>query len=129
MRTAFVDTSLLAAIALGERTAHAARKQLAAVDRLAASPLLEAELFALLRREGPEAELRIGPWLGGFEWIFPDRSLRQEIETVLTAGYVRGADCWHLASALFLSPEPSDISFLTLDAQQGAVARALGFRR
>lgn len=127
MRTAFVDTSVLAAIALGERAAPAARTQLAAFDRLNATLLLEAELYALLRREGTLAEQRVDPWLAGIEWVYPDRSLRPEIEAVLDAGYVRGADCWHLATALFLAPKPSSISFLTLDAKQRTVARTLGF--
>ena len=46
---------------------------------------------------------------------------------VLAAGYAGGADSWHLAAALYLSPEPSDIHFVTLDVRQGAVAKALGF--
>lgn len=86
-------------------------------------------MYALLRREGALAEQRVEPWLAGLEWVNPERSLRPEIEAVLDAGYVRGADCWHLATALYLSLEPADISFLTLDKRQGEVARALGFRR
>lgn len=129
MRTAFLDTSVLAAIALGEHSAHAARKRLAAFDRLSATLLLEAELYALLHREGAPAAQRVGPWLAGIEWVYPDRSLRPEIEAVLDAGHVRGADCWHLAAALYFATEPADISFVTLDARQGAVAKALGFRR
>lgn len=129
MRTAFVDTSVLAAIALGERAAPAVRTRLAAFDRLNATLLLEAELYALLRREGAAAERRVDPWLAGIEWVHPDRSLRPEIEAVLDAGYVRGADCWHLATALYFSPEPADISFVTLDARQAKVAKVLGFGR
>jgi len=127
VKQAFVDTSLLAAIAFGERTAHAARRKLAAFDTLAASPLLEAELRSLLRREGPEAERRVAPWLAGLEWVSPDRPLSAEIDAVLDAGYLRGADCWHVATALYLAPEPSRLAFLTLDARQAGVAKALGF--
>jgi hypothetical protein len=47
---------------------------------------------------------------------------------VLDAGYLRGADCWHVATALYVSPEPSRLSFLTLDERQRDVARTLGFR-
>ena len=60
-------------------------------------------------------------------WLIPDRPLTDEIERVLEAGYVRGADCWHLASALYLSPEPSSMAFLTLDDPQKKVAKRLGF--
>lgn len=128
MRSAFVDTSLLAAIALVERTAHAARRKLAAFDVLMASPLLEAEMLSLLRREGSQAEGRVGPWLAGLEWVSPSRPLSPEIGAVLDAGYLRGADCWHLACALYFSPDPAEISFLTLDERQRAVAKTLGFK-
>lgn len=129
MKVAFVDTSCLVAIALTERTTAAVQSRLKAFDRLAASPLLEAELRSVLHREGDAAVERIEPWLASLAWAAPDRALTAEIGTVLAAGYVRGADCWHLATALYFSPEPADISFLTLDARQGEVARALGFRR
>ena len=66
--------------------------------------------------------------LAKVRWIMPDRPLNDEIGRVLNAGYVRGADCWHLATALYLAPEPADISFLTLDLRQRGVARALGFK-
>lgn len=129
MKVAFVDTSCLVAIALSERTTTAVQKRLSAFDRLAASPLLEAELRSVLHREGHTAEERIEPWLAALAWATPERTLGPEIHTVLSTGYVRGAGCWHLATALYFSPEPADISFVTLDARQGEVARALGFKR
>ena len=47
---------------------------------------------------------------------------------VLGAGYVCGADCWHLATALYLAGDrPGELSFVTLDHQQRAVAAELGF--
>ena len=128
MKLAFVDTSCLAAIVLNERIAPTMSRKLAAFDRLAASPLLEAELRTVLHREGHRAEAQVQPWLAPMLWVSPDRPLSAEIATVLAAGYVRGADCWHLATALYFSPEPSDLSFLTLDARQRGVAKALGFR-
>ena len=57
----------------------------------------------------------------------PDRPLTAEIEAVVGAGLLRGADAWHLACALYLSPEPGELEFLTLDGRQGAVAATLGF--
>lgn len=50
-----------------------------------------------------------------------------EIARVPAAGYVRGADCWRLAAALYVAPEPGELSFVTLDARQREVAAALGF--
>ena len=40
---------------------------------------------------------------------------------------IRGADLWHVASALYAAPRPESLSFATLDLRQGAVAEALGF--
>jgi hypothetical protein len=40
---------------------------------------------------------------------------------------LKGADLWHLANALFLSPDAEDLSFLTLDTRQADVAGRLGF--
>lgn len=91
----------------------------------ASSNLLEAEVRAAHLREGVNIEPGL---LKGIEWIFPDRALTEEIERVAEAGYVRGADLWHLATALSVSPSPGNVAFLTLDTRQAEVAAALGFR-
>jgi hypothetical protein len=45
---------------------------------------------------------------------------------VLLAGQTRSADCWHLATALYLAGDPSLCAFLTLNQKQRAVAQQLG---
>lgn len=124
MKLAYVDTSCLVAVAFGEPGAAALARRFARFDVLAASDLLEAELRSAFVREGVEPQPAL---LGGLSWVVPDRPLHAEIARVLAAGHVRGADCWHLASALYLAEDPAAISFLTLDERQAAVARALGF--
>ena len=124
MKIAVVDSSCVVAIVFGERAGVAMQKRLEDFDRLFAAPLLEAELLCALRRESL-SDLDVD--LSAFQWILPSRPLSDEVRRVLAAGYVRGADCWHLASALFLSPEPSEATFLTLDQAQRKVARTLGF--
>ena len=47
---------------------------------------------------------------------------------VATAFNERGADLWHIATALYLAREPGAISFVTLNERQRAVAVALGFQ-
>lgn len=125
MNVAYVDTSCLVAVAFGERRAPTVARRLRSFDRLVAANLLEAELRAAYRRENmdeaPEA-------LGAVSWVVPDRPLSDEIRRVLDAGYVRGADCWHLAVALYVAGDPEALSFITLDETQRRVARALGFR-
>lgn len=125
MKAAYVDTSCLVAIAFAERGATALARRLRAFDVLAASDLLAAELRSAFLREGIPPE----PEMGAISWVVPDRPLHPEIRRVLDAGYVRGAHCWHLAAALYLAGDPSQMTFLTLDERQGSVAAALGFQR
>lgn len=125
MGRAFVDTSCAVAIALGERGAAAVAARLKRFEELFASNLLEAELRAILARERVAREPDVLTWL---DWVFPDRPLTQEIARVLAAGYLRGADTWHVACALHMSENPAGVTFLTLDRRQRAVVRRLGFR-
>ncbi len=125
MGRAFVDTSCAVAIALGERGAAAVAARLKRFEELFASNLLEAELRAILARERVAREPDVLTWL---DWVFPDRPLTQEIARVLAAGYLRGADTWHVACALHMSENPAGVTFLTLDRRQLAVVRRLGFR-
>lgn len=123
MRVAYVDTSCLVSVAFGEPAGRAIARRLRAFDELVAANLLEAELGAAFQREGLAEP--IGPL--PLSWVIPDRPLSAEIGRVLAAGPVRGADCWHLATALYLAPDPSELTFLTLDQRQQRVAAALGF--
>jgi len=126
MKAAFVDSSVLAAILLGESGGRAAATRLEKFDRLFAAGLLEAELRSILAREGVTESPEVA--LAAFSWVLPDRPLSSEYERVLKHGYVRGADLWHLACALYVAESPEDLTFLTLDERQRAVAKALGFK-
>ena len=125
MRAAFVDSSCLVGIALGERSSAKLASRLEAFDVLLASPLLEAELRCALARERVAADPR--GLLDPLSWVLPDRPLGPEIERVLAGGHLRGADVWHLACALYVEPAPSELVFVTLDRAQGEVAARLGF--
>ena len=124
MSVAYVDTSVLTAIAFDESGAEAVAGRMDGFDRLISSNLLEAELRSVFAREQlPFLENAVA----GVEWIMPDRSLAAEFLTVLRTGYLRGADLWHVATALFVSPKMGNLWFATLDARQNAVAADLGF--
>lgn len=125
MRLAYVDTSCLVAVAFDEPGARQAARRLERVDRLFSSNLLEAELRSALLREGVEGDGR--ELTAGITWVFPNRPLTREIDRVTDMGYLRGADLWHLACALFLANDPGEIAFVTLDGRQGEVAAKLGF--
>lgn len=124
MSTAYVDTSVLTAIAFDEPGAEASARRLGEFTRLVSSNLLEAELRAAFARENIPFQESAIAWI---DWVLPDRALASEFATVLEAGYLRGADLWHVAMALYVSPQVGGLSFATLDSRQSAVAEALGF--
>ena len=124
MKRGYVDTSILLAIAFAEADSAALEMRLAAFDQLHASPLLEAELASALQREGlTNASENL---LAALRFLHPQRRLTAEIETTTAAGQLRGADLFHVASALFVAPN-AEITFLSLDAKQREVATRLGF--
>ncbi len=125
MKAAYVDTSCLVAIAFGEKGAASFGRRLEGFDELFSSNLLEAEFRASLVREEVDDATDLLSW---FTWVLPDQALSREIGEVLAAGYLRGADLWHVGCALFLADgKPSDLLFLTLDDRQRVVAKQLGF--
>lgn len=124
MSGAYVDTSVVVAIAFSEASAAVVTRRLREFDEIVASNLVEAELRSVCRRERRAVDLTL---LDEVEWIHPSRPLSEQIARVLEAGYVRGADCWHLATALYIAPDPGEIVFLTLDHRQRDIAKALGF--
>lgn len=125
VNVAYVDTSCLVAIAFGEKGGKALARRLRDFDELLSSNLLEAELRSAFHREEVPFEPRV---LSRITWILPDRPLSVEMARVLEAGYVRGADLWHLATALYLVDDPRNLSFVSLDRRQADVAALLGFR-
>ena len=120
-----VDTSCLVALAFGEAEAPRLLTRLRRFNRLFASALVEAELMAAFRRELVDAD--IADFTSDLALVSPDRPLSLELRRTADAGYLSGTDMWHIACALFLAPDPHELTFLTLDADQRAVARRLGF--
>ena len=123
MSVAYVDSSALTAIVFDESPASTLASRINGFDRLISSNLLEAELRATFVREKIDFEESI---VLGIDWILPDRTLTPEFKTVLRAGYLRGADLWHVATALYVSSGLPRLSFATLDVRQAVVANALG---
>ena len=124
MSVAYLDTSVLLAIVFDEPDAHALEQRVGEYTRLTASNLLEAEVRSAYARSA----LQFTPgMLSSINWILPTRSFAPEFEAVLSAGYLRGADLWHVACALYVSPDPGQLTFVTLDQRQRAVAATLGF--
>ena len=124
MSVAYVDSSALIAIAFAESRGGSSLANLLTFDRVIASNLLEAEVRSAFAREG--LRFQLSPGLD-IEWIFPDRPLTSEFARVLQAGYLRGADLWHVATALYVAVDLGEMFFVTLDGRQREVARTLGF--
>ena len=125
MNEAYVDSSALIAVSFGEPSNAAVLQWLRRFSILRSSHLLEAELRAAYARES----MSFDPFLlDGIRWIAPERPLSAEMTTILQVGYLRGADLWHVAAALYYARDPREMTFLTLDAQQRAVAATLGFQ-
>ena len=124
MSSVYIDSSSMVAIAFNEPGAAEVRDNLNGFTRRVSSNLLEAELRSAHTRAHRQVPAGL---LSSIDWILPTRSLAPEFEAVLSAGYLRGADLWHVACALYVSPDPGQLTFVTLDQRQRAVAATLGF--
>ena len=125
MKLSYIDTSVVVGVAFGEPAAAGFASRLVRFDRVFSSNLLEAEFRSALLREKVESS---GEGVLDFiTWIYPSRPLTREVERVASAGYLRGADLWHLANALFLAPDSRELTFLTIDKRQREIAAELGF--
>lgn len=127
MSFAYVDSSCIVAVALGEPEHAAVTAALSGFQALFSSGLLEAEVRAALSREGVSGTDPEG-FPSEFEWVLPGRPLSVEITKVLDAGWLKGGDLWHVACALFVRDSSrANLAFLTLDEAQRRVADDLGF--
>jgi predicted nucleic acid-binding protein len=124
MAIAYVDTSVFVALAFGEASGQRALQRVGSFDTLLSAGLFEAELASAHAREQRSLPNDL---LQAVSLVLPDRSLQPEIQRVLQAGYVRGADCLHVATALYLDPKAEELVFLTLDLPQRKIATRLGF--
>ena len=59
--------------------------------------------------------------------VYVDRPLTKEFNKILGAGYLKGADLWHVATALYVSPNPRDLAIITLDIDMKSLTSSLGF--
>ena len=125
MSVAYVDSSVLVSIRFDEAEARSMAERVGGFDELVSSSLLEAEFRAALAREGQPASTEP---LAAIRWVLPGRPLSAELERVLRLRYMRGANAWHLAAALSIVGDTRELTFLTLDERQRAVAEELGFR-
>lgn len=127
MPHAFVDSSAVVATVFGAPQAAQLPRALGGFEALFAADLLRAEVLSALKREGLDGDAA-DETFGSVYWVVPNRSLHPECARVLRHGYLRGADLWHVACALYQAPEPKDLVFISLDKNQRRVALAVGFK-
>lgn len=126
MKSLYVDSSVVVACLLEEATAPSLLKILSQSERAVSSYLLEAEVYSVAKREGVD-NLLVEKLMQNIYLMTSDGSRKSEYQKIFHHGYVRGADACHLASALFLDPKADNLTFFTLDRNQGDMARKLGF--
>ncbi|MGA2263489.1 MAG: hypothetical protein ABSH28_18895 [Acidobacteriota bacterium] len=124
MKAAYIDTSLV--IGIRFQKSPPATVRMVRRYELFSSELLIAEVLAFGKRESMAEDL-LWDALKGLSWIIPDGSISEALRRVIHFGYARGANLWHLACACYLSPNPGELAFLTLDEQQRQLASHLGF--
>ena len=124
MSIAYIDTSALVAVAFAEPSGERVVERLADFPLLISSNLLEAEFCSALAREGFTYSRK---WLEVISWVYPDRPLTKEFNKILDTGYLKGADLWHVATALYVSPDPRDLAIITLDIDMKSLTSSLGF--
>ena len=123
---AYVDTSATLAIAFEEPGWELTARRLAGFSVLLSSNLLEAEMRSAYDREGLEFDAGSIPSIG---WVNPTRPLGPEMaKAIAEGGYLRGADLWHVAVALYVEDTiAGKMAFITLDDRQKEIAANLGF--
>jgi hypothetical protein len=96
-------------------------------DLVSTSLIVPEALSALARERRPLDEA--DALLASISIDAPADAMRDACEEALSAGPLRGADLWHVASALTIAgPRHRDaLTFLTLDGPQRRVAAGLGF--
>lgn len=124
MNAAYIDSSLLIALRFPDPDVAKVSAENLKAYQIYSSNLLEAEVRAFYWRNKVPFHASA---LAGIQWVMPRRALKPEFAEVLAAGYLRGADLWHVATALYLRRDSPGLSFATLDARQGEVAAVLGF--
>lgn len=125
MKAVYVDSSVVVAILLQEGNRAKLIQVLNNAEEVVSSFFSEAEVYSVVKREGLDFD-KTKTLLQSLTLVQSDGSLEKEILEALKAGYVRGADLHHLATALYLDPGKKQLRFFTLDENQKKVAKAAG---
>lgn len=127
MNRAYVDSSAFLAAGLGEPAAARMALVMRSQETLFTSPLTVAEVASALRREGMPVDGAQRLLATARLWT-PSTELARQCEEALDAGRLRGADLWHVVTAMDVAGAARrELLFITLDDAQRDVAGRLGF--
>lgn len=124
MKKIYIDSSVIVALLLKERSSKEIRSFLSKYSDFYSSSLLEAEVYASAKREKVKLELATS-LISPISLIYQERSLKLEYELIFSMGYSRGADAFHIATCLSLDPSKSYFTFFTLDENQAQLAKKI----
>lgn len=127
MKLVYIDTSVLIAVFFQEPNYKNYLKYFSKNYQLISSEILVAEFYSFLsRNKRPLSEaFEILDYLS---IVRPDKGLENYCEMILSYGYAKGADLFHIANALYIDPEVKELVFLTHDVKQGKLAKKVGFK-
>lgn len=123
----YVDTSVVIGVYFREKEYQRMRTTLSEAADVLSSSLLVAEMASTFKREEIDMVF-LEPCVQSISIYYPNASLLPYYKKILTQGYCRGANLFHLACAMQLDPEVKELSFATHDSQQKKLAEKLGFR-
>ena len=132
-RTLYWDSSAVVAALLSETHTRASRAHLRAAGAHLLSTLTYAEVLAALSRRlrqgrvSPAVHREMRARLSGEPWLRVDvQPSWSMLEDVAKEHALRGADCWHLATAMTLRQNIPELRLLTYDERLRSAAAATG---
>ena len=124
---AYIDTSVFINVLLSQQGYKYFHTIMKRCKKLLSSPLIEAEVLTTCQRENFDQKQAIEA-LKEITLCFVEKSLIEKYEMILKECNLKGADAYHLATALYLDPSREFLHFLTDDLKQKEAAKKKGFK-
>jgi predicted nucleic acid-binding protein len=127
LKAAYIDSSVIIAASLNQLTKSDKFFEICEEYEFFSSYLLAAETYSAMKRE--KFPLKVAqPFIERANFL--SRPIHAELfKKGLKKAYVRGADLYHIATALLIRENySSQISFFSLDSKQSEVAKKCGLK-
>lgn len=120
----YIDSSVVVASLFDELPSN--QRFMGSSEKFLSSFLMESEVLSAAKREGLDLDL-VTKELKKISFVRTE-SLLIQLSEIFKVGYLRGADAYHLATAMWIQGKHSGLKFYTLDKRQKEVASTLGFK-